>query len=200
MAVPEFEPEATTPLVKASPARARILATADRLFYAEGIRAVGVDRVVAEAQVTRVTFYRHFPSKDELIAAYLAGRLQRDQAQFAELRRAHSSDPAAVLQGVADLVVTDFGAPGFRGCPYLNLAAEYCDADHPARRIGAEHRLWLRGVVQGLLTELGHPRAAIVAEQLVMLRAGVMALTSTGGDAGGVEDAFTEAWNALLDG
>ena len=75
-------PDPVRSLQRPSAARSRILATADRLFYAEGIRAVGVDRVVSEAKVTRATFYRHFPSKDHLITAYLAGRLERDQDQL----------------------------------------------------------------------------------------------------------------------
>src|SRR4051812_23843262 len=78
-------------------ARARILAAADRLFYGEGIRAVGVDRLMSEADVTRVTFYRHFPSKDDLIAAYLNGRLSRDKEQVAILRRGYPDDPHSVL-------------------------------------------------------------------------------------------------------
>ena len=124
-----------------SAARARILATADRLFYAKGIRAVGVDRVVAEARVTRVTFYRHFPSKDHLIAAYLNRRLEHDQGQFARLRRDHPDDPRAVLTALVQALAKRHAAPGFRGCAYANLAAEYCDQDHPARAIAANTAL-----------------------------------------------------------
>jgi len=94
-----MNPQSAVPR-RPSAARASILAAADRLFYAEGIRAVGVDRVVSEAQVTRVTFYRHFPSKDDLIAAYLQQRLHRDQGQLAQLRREHPDDPLAVLSGI----------------------------------------------------------------------------------------------------
>jgi AcrR family transcriptional regulator len=180
-----------------SAARARLLATADRLFYAEGIRAVGVDRVLAEAQVTRVTFYRHFPSKDDLIVAYLAGRLQRDREEVADLRAATPGDPRAILRGIGDLVTAASRSAGFRGCAYLNLTAEYCDVDHPARGVAAEHRSWLRGVVHELLVELGHPRAGVVAEQLVMLRAGALAVGSVG-DPDAVGVAFGDAWNTLL--
>src|SRR6187402_72490 len=96
-----MNPQSAVPR-RPSAARASILAAADRLFYAEGIRAVGVDRVVSEAQVTRVTFYRHFPSKDDLIAAYLQQRLHRDQEQLAQLRREHPDDPLAVLSGLVE--------------------------------------------------------------------------------------------------
>ena len=181
-----------------SPARARILAAADRLFYAEGIRAIGVDRVISEAQVTRVTFYRHFPSKDHLIAAYLDARLQRDQAQVAALRRAHAEDPEAVLTGIVETLAAETSTPGFRGCAYANLAAEFCDRDHPGRTIAAEHRSWLLGEVRSLLDDLGVERTDVVAEQLVMLRAGAMAVSSVGGTEN-VSRAFTEAWNALIE-
>jgi AcrR family transcriptional regulator len=187
--------EAASP--RPSAARARILAAADRLFYAQGIRAIGVDRVVAEAQVTRVTFYRHFPSKDHLIAAYLQRRLEHDQEQVAQLRRDHADDPRAVLTGLVVALAADTTAPGFRGCAYANLAAEYCDHDHPARSIAAEHRAWLLREVEDLLDELGVARARIVAEQLVMLRAGAMAVASVG-STDQIATAFTEAWTALI--
>ena len=181
-----------------SAARTRILATADRLFYGEGIRAVGVDRVVAEARVTRVTFYRHFPSKDHLIVAYLQGRLDRDREQLARLRAEHPTDPRAVLTALAADVSADSASPGFRGCPYLNLTAEFCDADHPARSVAGAHRMWLKGEVQQLLTALEHDRVDLVSEQLVLLRAGAMAVACVGEPAG-VAQAFTDAWNALVD-
>jgi AcrR family transcriptional regulator len=189
---PQRPPAAT------SAARARILATADRLFYGEGIRAVGVDRVVAESRVTRVTFYRHFPSKDHLIVAYLQGRLKRDREQLARLRAQHPGDPRAVLTALSTALTADSAAPGFRGCPYLNLTAEYCDADHPARKVAGEHRTWLKGEVEQLLTELEHDRVDVVAEQLVMLRAGAMAVASVG-DTGSAAQAFNDAWSTLID-
>lgn len=184
--------------LKPSAARSRILAAAGRLFYGEGIRAVGVDRVVAEAQVTRVTFYRHFPSKDAVISAYLKEQLRQDQAQLARLRRNHPDDPRAVLTGLVEELAGTIGRPGFRGCPYANLTAEYCDGDHPARGIAGQHRAWLLSEVNTLLTELGVARPHMVAEQLVMLRAGAMAVSSVGGSEN-VLAAFIEAWTALID-
>jgi AcrR family transcriptional regulator len=181
-----------------SAARSRILATADRLFYGEGIRAVGVDRVVSEAKVTRVTFYRHFSSKDHLISAYLEGRLYHDQEQLAQLRRDHPDDPRAVLTGLVEALAEDTAAPGFRGCAYANLTAEYCDSDHPARSIAGEHRSWLLREVEELLIDLGAARADVVAEQLVMLRSGAMAVASVGSTEN-IPAAFTEAWTALID-
>ena len=191
-------PDPVRSLHRPSAARNRILATADRLFYAEGIRAVGVERVLSEARVTRVTFYRHFPSKDHLITAYLAGRLGRDQDELAQLRRNHHDDSRAVLAGLADVLAQQISSPGFRGCPYANLTAEYCDVDHPAREIAGRHRAWLLREVEQLLEDVGVARAHIVAEQLVMLRAGAMAVASVGRTPS-VDAAFAQAWAALVD-
>jgi len=191
-------PDPVRSLQRPSAARSRILATADRLFYAEGIRAVGVDRVVSEAKVTRATFYRHFPSKDHLITAYLAGRLERDQDQLNRLRRDHHDDSRAVLAGLADVLAHQISSPGFRGCPYANLTAEYCDVDHPARGIAGRHRSWFLSEVEQLLEDVGVGRAHIVAEQLVMLRAGAMAVASVGSTPN-VDAAFAQAWAALIE-
>jgi AcrR family transcriptional regulator len=191
-------PDPARRLQRPSAARNRILATADRLFYAEGIRAVGVDRVVSEAKVTRVTFYRHFPSKDHLITAYLAGRLERDQDELARLRREQHDDSRAVLAALADVLAQRISSPGFRGCPYANLTAEYCDVDHPARYIAGRHRSWFLSEVEQLLEDIGVGRAHIVAEQLVMLRAGAMAVASVGSTPN-VDAAFAQAWAALIE-
>ena len=92
-------------------------------------------------------------------------------------------------------MAADTTAPGFHGCAYANLAAEYCDQDHPARGIAAEHRAWLLREVADLLDDLGAARPAVVAEQLVMLRAGAMAVASVGSSQH-VADAFIDAWQA----
>jgi AcrR family transcriptional regulator len=178
------------------PAKERILRAADRLFYGEGIRAVGVDRVVTEAGVTRVTFYRHFPSKDHLISAYLSRRLQRDRDQLEGLRATHPNDPETVLAALAEALVAELGKPGFRGCAFANVTAEYCDEVHPARPVAQEHQAWLLDQVGTLLGELGHARPEPVAEQLVMLRAGAMALSAVG-HRDEVDTAFRQGWATL---
>lgn len=179
-------------------ARDRILQAAAELFYRDGTGASGVDALVERANVAKATFYRHFPSKDHLITAYLAGRLERDQDQLNRLRRDHHDDSRAVLAGLADVLAQQISSPGFRGCPYANLTAEYCDVDHPARDIAGRHRSWLLREVEQLLEDVGVGRAHIVAEQLVMLRAGAMAVASVGSTQN-VDAAFAQAWAALID-
>src|ERR1700722_5322588 len=131
---------ADRPLDKRRPSRARerILRTAERLFYNEGIHAVGVKRVVEEADVTQVTLYRHFPSKDQLISAYLHRRADHDREQVPGLLAAYADDPRRVLTEMATVLTEDDFATMARGCPFINAAAEFTGA-HPARMHAAEH-------------------------------------------------------------
>ncbi|MGR6318837.1 TetR family transcriptional regulator [Micromonospora soli] len=168
------DPAGSTRQARPSAARARILDTADRLFYREGIRAVGVERVVAESKVTRVTFYRHFPTKDDLIATYLTARSEREREALAEARQALAGDPRAVLRAIVDAIVAESRAPGFRGCPYVNASAEYADPDHPVRHAVAQHRTWFTGQIVELMAELGHPEPELAAQQMMMLRDGAL--------------------------
>ena len=108
-------PPRTSPEGRPSAARERILATAARLFYDEGIHAVGVERVVSEAGVTRVTFYRHFPSKDALIEAYLRLRGDRMRDRIAAAHTATDADPRRTLDAIAETLVDDRSGAGFRG-------------------------------------------------------------------------------------
>src|SRR4051812_29759986 len=121
-----------------SPARRRVLDTASALFYTRGIHSVGVDRVIAEAGVAKATFYHHFPSKDDLVRAYL---LEQDAAirQAAALTDVPPEERVmAVFAAIGEISC----GPGFRGCAFINAAAEYPDPDHPVRQVVTEHRRW----------------------------------------------------------
>jgi len=100
--------------------RERILSAAHRLFYGDGIRATGIDRVIAEAGVTKVTFYRQFPSKDDLVLAVLERRHQRWLAWFTQALARHGGTPAAVVPALREW----FADPGFRGCAFINSVGE----------------------------------------------------------------------------
>jgi AcrR family transcriptional regulator len=153
---------------RASAARERLLRTASELFYAEGIRAVGVDRVVEVAGVTRATFYRHFPSKDDLVVAYL--RAVHDAVR--ELADAEPGEPR--LRQVIGSMGETLCAPGFRGCSFINAAAEFADPDSPVHRAVADYRSWLTGVFVADLAAVGHPDPPAAAAHLMMLRDGAM--------------------------
>ncbi|MFI6298244.1 TetR/AcrR family transcriptional regulator [Nonomuraea sp. NPDC050790] len=153
-----------------SPARQRILDTATRLFYAEGVRSVGIDRIIAEAAVAKATFYHHFPSKDDLVTAYVEdqGRLQRALAD--ELPEGPGRERLLVMFER----MGEFGSlPGYRGCPFINAAAEYPDRSHPVRRAVAVYREWFRDLMLGLLEEAGHPAPDRTADILMIVRDGV---------------------------
>ncbi|MBP2474443.1 AcrR family transcriptional regulator [Crossiella equi] len=152
--------------------RERLLATASALFYAEGIQAIGVDRLVKEASVTRATFYRHFPTKEDLVVAYLRGKDEEIRAGI---------DALAERRGPAEGVHLYLGAhaefscgAGFRGCAFLNAAAEYPDPDSPVRQAVRAHRNWFHEGLRSRLAELGHPDPEHAASTLVLLRDGIM--------------------------
>ncbi|GAA1826746.1 TetR family transcriptional regulator [Pseudonocardia ailaonensis] len=157
-----------------SEARSRLLGTASRIFYAEGLHSVGVDRIITEADTTRATFYRHFPGKEDLVVSYLEAADRGLRARFA--RTEEAGGPAEELvRAVASDIAADIRREGFRGCAFLNAAAEYPDPEHPVRRRVAEHRDWFLGAVTDLFSRVGEGPAGNAGRHFVMLRDGAMA-------------------------
>lgn len=152
-----------------SPARARLVDAATRLFYEEGIHAVGVDRVIEEAGVTRATLYKQFGGKENLVLAYLAGEDEMLRAMFTAAGET-ATDPDALLDAVVQGISTDIHERHTRGCPFINAAAEYPDAKGPVRRLIDEHREWFRGTLQSVAEGAGLADPADVAASLVLLR------------------------------
>jgi AcrR family transcriptional regulator len=180
-----------------SEARERILRTADRLFYDEGIQAVGIQRIVAESSVTRVTLYRHFPSKDDLVAAYLDRRAAYDHAQIDGIIESCPDDPRRALTELATALTRDDFAAVQRGCPFINASAEFTGS-HPARLRAAEIRNWATRRLEELLRRLDHRDPRATAEQLMMVRTG--AVVSGALDANGyLNQDFLQCWNKLID-
>ena len=172
-----------------SEARERLLSTAGGLFYREGIRAVGVERILTEAPATRATFYRHFPSKDDLVLAYLRGVDAHTRAVVQGAVETASS-PADAVRAIGTAVADDLARPEFRGCAFLKAAAEYPDPHDPVRQVVLEHRAWYVTTLTDLFTQVfgtsprrGRPEHA--AQHFVMMRDGVM----TGADLDGVDNA-----------
>lgn len=157
-----------------SEARLRLLSTAVRVFYAEGIHSVGVDRIVAEAQVTRATFYRHFPSKETLVVAYLN---EADQAIHGQADAAVAAGlPAAdTVRALSESIAQGIQSPGFRGCAFLNAVAEYPEPDHPVHLAVLAHRAWFLDTVTALFAEIREETAEASARHFVMMRDGAMA-------------------------
>ena len=161
--------------IRPSEARARLLNTAIKLFYAEGIHSVGVDRIIAEAKVTRATFYRHFPSKDDLILAYLREVHKMDRGAVEKAIAADNPAPADPLLAIAGSIARSIQSPGFRGCAFLNAAAEYPDAGHPVHQEIIAHRQWFLDTLTTLMARVHAGTAGPAARHFVMLRDGAMA-------------------------
>ncbi|MFC3300356.1 TetR/AcrR family transcriptional regulator [Arthrobacter agilis] len=155
------------------PVRDRILASATTLFDTTSIRSVSADRVIADAGTTKVTFYRHFPSKDHLVVAYLDRHLDLLQ-EAVEKERAAGHDACTILLRLAAANGSAACRPGFRGCIFINAAAEYPAEGNSVRGAVARYRVWLHGVVVGLLRDLGVDEPDVVSDQLIMLRDGAM--------------------------
>ncbi|WP_221177485.1 TetR/AcrR family transcriptional regulator [Nocardioides marmoriginsengisoli] len=154
---------------ESSSPRDRLLETAAGLFYAEGIKGVGVDRILSEAGTTRATMYRHFPGKEALVAAYLEREDAIIRGYFAAAAEAGGSPTelvAAVIEGIAE----DATRYHRRGCPFINAAAEYPDADGEIRQIIERHRTWFRSTLAAVLDAASVADAERVAASLVLLR------------------------------
>jgi AcrR family transcriptional regulator len=152
-----------------SDVRERVLETASSLFYRHGVRSVGVDLVVLEAGVAKTSLYRHFRTKDDLIAAFL----EREDADFwggwDRVAARHTDDPMAELEAHLDWIGERVARPNYRGCPQLNVAAEFPQADHPARKVAAAHKREFRRRLRGIAERLGASRPDELAGQLSLL-------------------------------
>lgn len=175
--------------------RERILHAADELFYSEGIRATSADRIIAQVGITKVTFYRHFPNKSDLVVAYLTQQAKAERAWFTSMRR--PGDPAASLRGLAEGIGAASCRPGFRGCAFINAAAEFSDPDDPVRTVVREHRQWMLDEFADIATEAGAPDAVEAARQLMILRDGAMVSGYLGG-AESVAGALAAAFDAVM--
>ena len=178
------------------PMRDRIIDAATELFYAQGLRAVSAEKIIALVGITKVTFYRHFPTKDDLIVAYLERRAKWERDAIAGAREAAGEVPEA-FRIVAQAIGAESCSPGFRGCPFINAAAEYADPDHPVRRVVDAHRRWFKQTIQDLLDEIDVPNSARVADELVMLRDGAM-VSGYLSDPSVVADALYAAGRAIV--
>jgi AcrR family transcriptional regulator len=155
----------------------RVLATASRLFYANGVRAVGIEWIVAESGVAKASLYRHFQSKDELVAAFL----EREDREFWQqwdgvvAAAANAKSELMVLLGWIGMRVS---SDGYRGCPQINVAAEFSDPEQPARKIRRRHKVAMRERLRDIVGRIGVTRPDDTSDQLALLIDG--AFTSDG--------------------
>jgi len=169
-------------MVPARP-RERILTTASELFYQEGIAAVGVNRIIAEAQVAPMTLYRQFGSKDGLVAATLEQWSTGWLHLLAEALDRRGDDPQDRFEGLWDALEEWFSSDGFRGSYIANAATELrSEPDHPAHAIIAAHRQALRQLLEDLAKLAGAYDAAVLAAQLQVLIDGATAAAAVDRD------------------
>ena len=174
--------------------RERILSAAGGLFYAEGIRAVGVDAVAEKAGVTKRTLYYHFRSKDDLIAACLEARDQPNLALFARWFNEAEGPLAARVEGMFRRLARAARHPKWRGCGFLRTAAELASMPgHPAVRIGSAHKKRLEAWLEGIMAAEGIGDASLLARQIVLLLDGAFSVMLVHRDAAYVEAAGSAA-------
>ena len=152
---------------KQSDARVRILEAADHLFYREGVRATGTEKIMSVSEVAKATFYRHFPSKDDLVTAYLAGR---DRSFFEAVDR---PAPAKDIHEALARIERVINHPDIIGCPFLRIASEYPDTDHPFHRIATEHEKRFHAYLTNLLKPVAVDKQAAAAAMLSVIDGGL---------------------------
>ena len=159
---------------RTSAARQRILDTAFRLFYARGIRAVGVDLIIAESGVAKATFYKHFPAKDDLVVAYLDKVDVIWTGQLTSAAEAAGPAPADQLVGMFDALASACRREGYRGCAFINAAAESQPGTAVHDRTVA-HKAAVRAWVRDLAEAAGAPNPESLARSLTLLLDGGLA-------------------------
>lgn len=164
-----------------TPPRERILQAARDLFYREGINAVSVDAIAAAADTNKMTLYRHFSSKDELVATYLSELAAEGEAVFAEARTRHPGDPDGQLRWLMRQVSQWASEGNGRGCALANAAVELAERKHPARRVVEAHKRRQCERLVALMREAGYLRPERVADELFLLVEGArVSLQSVG--------------------
>jgi AcrR family transcriptional regulator len=149
--------------------RDRILETASELFYKQGARAVGVDLVVEKAGVAKTSLYRHFGTKDGLVAAFLEREDRDFWSVWDRTAEDNKADPKAELDAHLGWIGERLGRPNYRGCPQINVAAEFPEADHPARRVAETHKREMRRRLTAIAERLEVSSPDQLAGQLSLL-------------------------------
>jgi AcrR family transcriptional regulator len=148
-----------------------VLETAARLFFEHGYRAIGVDTIAAESGAGKMTLYRHFPSKDDLIVAYLREMNARFWAWFDE-STAQAETPRDKLAAFFKALAAQANKPTCYGCPFLNVATEFPERDHPGHQVALEHKQAVRARFRQLAKQAGARKPDVLADQLFVLMDG----------------------------
>lgn len=162
-------------------AQQALLRAADELFYQEGVRAVGVDAVVERAGVNKMSLYRQFSSKDELVVAYLERSSEHFFGRFETSLAKHPGDPVRQIAQYFDDLCERASVEGYRGCPFVNVSAEFPDAQHPARQCVARNKAELMSRLIALANAAGADDPLYLANALALMIEGIYAASQTYG-------------------
>jgi AcrR family transcriptional regulator len=158
------------------PARQRILETASEMFYRDGIRAVGIDAIIARSGVAKMSLYRNFPSKDALVTAWLEDRNAFFWRRWERAEESRAGDPPGQLEAILDMVAATASHSKWRGCPFLNTGTEFPEPDHPARAVILAHKRAVGERLRSLAAAADARDPDLLAEQLQLLIDGAYAI------------------------
>ncbi len=177
--------------------RDRIMKTASDLFYRHGIRAVGVETIASEAGTNKMSFYRHFSSKDELVAEYLRGEERECLLWWDETLAAHAGNPRLQVESLFDVLVKNTCEADSRGCALANAAVEITEPDHPARPVIEKYKAEMRRRFYELARAMNAREPEALGDSLMLLWEGAYMTRVTMGQHGPVQGA-AKAARALI--
>jgi AcrR family transcriptional regulator len=177
--------------------RDRIMKTASDLFYRYGIHAVGVETIASEAGTNKMSFYRNFASKDELVAEYLRAEEREGSLWWDETIAAHAGNPRLQIESLFDVLVENNCDEDSRGCALANAAVEITEPDHPARPVIEKYKADMRGRFHQLAREMGVREPEALGDSLMLLWEGAYVARITMGAQGPVQRA-AKAARALI--
>ena len=179
-------------------ARDKVFEVASDLFYRDGVRAVGVETIVQQAGVAKISLYRSFPSKDDLVVAYLEDRNATFWRQWDERFAEYEGDPHAQLRAIMTYLAHRTTQPGYRGCPFINYCAEFPEAAHPGHQVAEANKREMRRRFVEIAEALGAAQPRLLADGLLLLVEGAYAISQTLGGPKGAGHALVWSAEALV--
>ncbi|HEX7928625.1 MAG TPA: TetR/AcrR family transcriptional regulator [bacterium] len=179
-------------------ARDKILGAAMELFYRQDIHTVGVDAIIAKAGVAKMSFYRHFPAKDDLVRAFLEEQDRRYWQWWDGVMAEHAGDPRRQLLALFEAISVRLLRPSYRGCAFINFTAEFAQAEHPGYPVVTANKREQRARLLGLSSQLGARQPELLADQLMLLIEGARVSMLTLG-AEGPASTLGQSAAALMD-
>lgn len=180
-------------------ARDKVFDVAADLFYRKGVRAVGVEAIVQQAGVAKISLYRSFPSKDDLVVAYLENRNAAFWRQWDDAFARHEDDPRAQLDAIMTFLAHRTTQPGYLGCPFINYCAEFREPPYPGRHVAEANKREMRRRFLQIAEALGAARPKQLADGLLLLVEGAYAVSQTLGGPKGPGKAIVGAAKALVE-